>query len=326
VDDLFTFTNDGGTIIVRNSNDGGATWTRGMAIDVADAANNSIINLLGDGNIYGNIDVQAGDVINVEAGTTVFDGVINPEYVPVGGFTEADLDTGISGDGTLNIQNGGNLFLVAGNPDATMDNGPAYAIVDTLNVGPEGTLTYELSPVDGGVQPVGTYPQIYADTANLDGTLVAAFVNNTNGLFFDDYFWDIVIDANVRIGEFAACTMSGVNLNSPLLDFSGCIYDDQNNVDLGLNRIAFNEVAGLTRNELAVATAIENVYGVDLTGDFGGMVAELFTLDEPDLILAYDQLSGVEYPNYLHAVRNNSFAINSVVSDQIDCPTTNGSI
>jgi hypothetical protein len=30
-------------------------------------------------------------------------------------------------------------------------------------------------------------------------------------------------------------------------------------------------------------------------------------------------MPGGEYPNYLHAVRNNTFVLNSFVSDQMDC-------
>jgi hypothetical protein len=206
--EVFTFTNDGGTIVVRQSTDGGATWHRGMAIDVASAPNNSVINLVGDGSIYGNIDLQTGDTVNVASGTTYFDGIINPEYVPVGGFTTADLDTGISGEGTLNINAGGNLELadprLTGDP--TMYDGPAYAIVDTLNMDPDGTLTFQLQPSAGGTQPVGTYPQVYTDTANLAGTLVAD-IYPAGGLFADSYFWDNVIDANVRNGTFDSCVV-----------------------------------------------------------------------------------------------------------------------
>ena len=49
-------------------------------------ANAAVINLLGGGNIYGNVDIEADDVINVEGGETSFDGIINPECVPVAGL------------------------------------------------------------------------------------------------------------------------------------------------------------------------------------------------------------------------------------------------
>ncbi len=317
---MLTFINDGGTIMVRSSGDGGATWTRGMAVDVSSSPNPTVIDLVANGKIYGNVDINPGDVINVASGTTYFDGIINPEYVPVGGFTSADLDTGIAGDGTLNIDNGGNLELadprVTGDP--TMYDGPAYAIVDTLNMDADGTLTFQMQPATGGTQPVGTYPLVYADTANLAGTL-AVDIYPANGLFADSYFWDNVIDANTRNGTFASCVLASPYASTPLLSGLSCTYDANENVDLGLSRVAFNAVGGLTKNQLAVSTAIENVYATDLTGSFGNLVAELFTLDQPQLVQAYDQMSGVEYPNYLHDVRNNQFVLNTFINDQLDC-------
>ena len=62
--------------------------------------NASVINLLGDGAIYGNVAIQDGDVISVADGTTYFDGIINPQFLPVGGVTEDVLDSGLFGVGT----------------------------------------------------------------------------------------------------------------------------------------------------------------------------------------------------------------------------------
>jgi hypothetical protein len=185
-----------------------------------------------------------------------------------------------------------------------------------LNVASDRTLTYELQPAAGGDQPVGTYPQIFANTANIDGTLVGA-ITTPNGLFADSYFWDNVIDAVTLVGTFDSCELGSPYAVSPLLDF-GCIYDANNNVDLGLDRVAFNAVA-VTENQIAVATGIENVYDVGLTGPFGDLAAELFTLDLGSLLNAYDQLSGVEYPHYLHSIRNSQFVLNTFVNDQLDC-------
>ena len=61
VDDVFTFTNDGGTILVRQSQDGGGTWQHGVAVDVSAAPNPSIINLVGNGDIYGDIEIADTD-------------------------------------------------------------------------------------------------------------------------------------------------------------------------------------------------------------------------------------------------------------------------
>jgi hypothetical protein len=47
----------------------------------------------------------------MSSGTTYFDGIIDPEFFPVGGVTAAHLDSGLFGEATLNIQLGGNLIL-----------------------------------------------------------------------------------------------------------------------------------------------------------------------------------------------------------------------
>ena len=128
--------NNSGDIFVRQSSDGGATWHRGLAINVAgNPANNvpplpnaTVINLLGaadqhDAMIYGNIAIQAGDQINVEAGTTDFNGIINPAFLPAGGITAADFDSGLAGVGALTI--GGAAAAAIGQANAAAATGAA---------------------------------------------------------------------------------------------------------------------------------------------------------------------------------------------------------
>ena len=108
----------------------------------------SVVNLIGDGTIYGNIAVRAGDRIDVKAGITYFDGMIGPAFNAGGRITYATLDSGLSGYGTLTIADGGNLILT--DPRLTgitaMYDGPSYvALVDTLNVASDGALTLDLS-------------------------------------------------------------------------------------------------------------------------------------------------------------------------------------
>ena len=182
--------------------------------------------------------------INVDAivadGTTYFDGIINPQLMPAGGITEDVLDSGLAGVGSLLIGDGGNLVLadprLTGDPD--MYDGPAYALVDTLTVEADGTLTFELQPEDGGVQEPGSYPQVFANTANLDGTLVADFTVPA-GLIADSYTYDNVIDANVRAGQFDQCLIGGTYADSLLVGIE-CTYDGQANVDLSIERVAFD--------------------------------------------------------------------------------------
>ncbi|MCF2515925.1 autotransporter outer membrane beta-barrel domain-containing protein [Sphingomonas sp. G124] len=267
-------TNDGGSIIVRQSNDGGETWLRGTAIDTSAAPSRAVLNLVGDGSIYGNIDVAAGDIINVGGGETWFDGIINPE-----------CQLGACGQGTLNIGSGGALFL---RHDGAGSDGPSAAFVEQLNIASDGTLIFEL-PV--GTDPEASYPRITATVANLDGTLL---VRSASGLYADHYLFEDVIDADVRNGQFDSCGIEG---NPVLLQLS-CVYDTQGNVDLGLTRVAFNAVNGLTRNQKAVGSGIEAIYDADIDGPFGDMVAQLFTFDEDEYRGALDQLSGAGYAAY----------------------------
>ena len=102
------------------------------------------------------------------------------------------------GVGTLNINTGGNLHLLNVAAD-----GPSYVFMDTLNMGADGTITFDLpAPVGGGAnEPIGTYPQVFVDTANLDGTIVANITAPANGLW-DNTTYQNVIDAVTRNGTF----------------------------------------------------------------------------------------------------------------------------
>src|SRR4029079_14212486 len=224
-DHVFTFTNDGGDLVVRQSQDGGKSWKHGMAIDVISASNAGVINFVGNGSIYGNIAIQTGDELNIKDGKSYFDGTINPTFVPLGGVSGVDLDTGLHGVGTLNIKEGGNLILAdprLSGRAATYD-GPAYAFVDTLTLASNGALTLELEPGAGGVQVAGSYGQMFADTANVDGTLEGLLAPK-DGLFADSYSWQNVSDGNALNGKFDSCMLGGAYAGSLLLTFK-CSYD-----------------------------------------------------------------------------------------------------
>lgn len=318
--DLFTFTNDGGTIVARQSTDDGKTWQRGMAIDVSQASNPSVINLFGNGMIYGDIGIQAGDQVNVQSGTTYFDGVINPYYLPGGGISAAAFDSGLAGVGTLNIASGGNLIL--GDPrlttPAAMYDGPSYALVDTLNIASDGTLTLELQPGSSGSQAAGTYSQVFANKAKLGGTLVAN-ITPASGLFDDSYSWDNVIDANVLSGSFQQCSLGGVHSGSVLLKLS-CAYDSNQNVDLSLTRTHFNQVAGLNGNGSAVGTALEAIYSSSLTGGVGQMFGNLFLISQAGRYnIALNQLSGSAYANYLNSLPSLGIHQANLVDEATSC-------
>ncbi len=320
-DAVITITNDGGIIIARESSNGGDSWRRGTAIDLGEAPNTAVVNLLDEGIIYGNIDVRDDDQIFVRNGTTYFDGIINPECVrPNGTFA----DVGTCAGGTLTIDGGGNLILANSPlaPDGSMGDEPTYVFVDTFQMGADGTLTLQLRPDGGGAQPVLSYPQLFAEVANLDGTLVAD-VPVAGGLFEDSYKLNDVIDAQTRTGSFDECVMAGDYRDSALLSLN-CTYDAEANVDLGLTRIAFDAVSGLTGNQGALAGGLEALYGNigpdGLLGTgLGAAVAELFRLDATAYPLAIEQLTGAGYAGYLQSLNTLGYHYNQILSRSTDC-------
>lgn len=319
--DKFTFTNNGGTVSARISTDSGDTFQRGMAIDVANALGQSVINFTGAGDIYGNVDVKALDVINVFAGETSFDGVINPECLP-------PIKDGISatcGDGVLNIGAGGTLYLRdTRNTSPDTFDGPAYAFVEIFNVAATGTLAYDLPTNSvGGTQPLGSYPQIFTNVANLAGTIEVRPASE-NGLYDDTYFFDNVIDAVTMNGTFANCNVAG---GTPLLSLE-CVYDGLENLDLRITRNDFIDIPGLDGNGTGVAIGLDCLYSNDLTGGIGALVAELFTLDTPGLLAALPQLSAAPYASYLQSFNKLGVRYNDLLDQATNCenPALAGSV
>lgn len=293
-------TNDGGVIIARQSTDGGETWTRGTAIDTRYAPGASVINLVGNGSIYGNVELASGDTINVTGGETSFNGII-----------KTDCARGPCAPSILNIGGGGSLFL----RHASAADAQTAINVGEFNMAADGTIIFEL-PTDldarTGFAPVGSYAQIFADVANLDGTLL---IRSASGLYGDSFLFEDIIDANEVNGQFDHCGIDG----DPALLSLSCVYDTAGNVDLQFTRIAFDEVGGLSRNQKSVGGAIEDVYDVNLGGDFGDMVGQLFTFDAEDYRHALNQLSGSGHAAYLQSFHNLGVQQADLIDRAIGC-------
>src|SRR5205814_1252252 len=212
---------------------------------------------------------------------------------------------------------------------ANMYDGPANVFVDTLNVAADGTLTLELQPAAGGTQPAGSYPQLFADVANLDGTLVAD-VTVANGLLADSYLWNNVIDANVLNGGFdgGRCRLGGALAGSLLLTLD-CVEDDANNVDLSLTRVPFNLVPGLNQNGEQVGEGLECIYNVNLTGGIADLFADLFLFtDQVNYNTALNMLAGEGYANYLQSFPSLGVHYNDILDHATNCevPALAGSV
>lgn len=317
-----TFTlNNSGNILVRVSGDGGQTFRRGTAIDVRGGPASSVINLLGGGNIVGDINVRSGDLINVAQGLTTFNGIVNSSCAGVDPTSASSC-----GVGALNISSTGNLLLV--NPPLSVPAGketPASVFVDKFSVASGGTLTLNLDATTGGTQPPGTYSKIITNSASLAGKLLVN-IKLPGGLLADNYFWDNVIDANSLSGTFDSCSANGSG--SFLVSFK-CIYDNANNVDLSLARTAFNQVPGLTRNEASAAGGIEALYSPTLTGPFGTLVGQLFKASNASAYAAaLNELTGAAYAGYLQSFSSLGVNYDNVLdrASECDAPVHFGSI
>ena len=178
----------------------------------------------------------------------------------------------------------------------------------------DGAIVHQLTPRTAP----GTYPQVFANTATLSGTLEA---NYLPGFYANELHYQNVIKTGSRIGSFAR-----VDDNSLLLT-TKAIYDG-NNVDLSVKRTAFDKVSGLTENQSAVGGEIEHIYsklpGTDVnpaaTNSFAQMVAKLFTIDNKhDYSAVLNQLTGAQYAQELQSMLWSLRPLNEAITDRMDC-------
>jgi uncharacterized protein with beta-barrel porin domain len=321
--DRMTIANSGGTIIARISNDSGATFQHGTAIDTRFAPNPVDIRFTGAGSVYGNILLGGDDTITIAGGTTTFDGIINPDAPMAETF--ALLAAGPVGAlvGSLNVANGATLYLVDQPNGNVSYSGPAAVNVDSFTLASGSTLQLQLPSATLAAGAQAAYPYVNANTASIGGANLRLVMNTPNGLYDDAYVFSDIIDAATLTGRFAGVT---TNTGSVLLAPS-VSYDASSNVDLRIDRVAFNAVAGLTANEAAAGGAIEQVYSPTQGGAFGSLLANLFLINDAGVYGdALNQLGGGQYAGHMQALRNNSLQISTLVADQIDCAVIAGEI
>jgi uncharacterized protein with beta-barrel porin domain len=322
--DRMTIANSGGTIIARESVDGGTTFQRGTAIDVRFAPNPVDINFTGTSNVYGDISIGADDTITVASGITTFDGIINPEPEMVETAGNA-LAAGPIGSlvGSLTVANGATLYLVDQPNDNPNYDGPAGVNVDSFTLASGSTLQLQMPSSTLAPEAQAAFPYVNANAVTLTGANLVLVMNTPNGLFDDAYVFNDVIDGETRTGQFASVT---TNTGSVLLA-PAAVYDANANVDITLTRVAFDAVAGLTPNQAAVGGALQAVYTPTQDGDYGKLLANLFLISDPAVYGdAMNQLSGAQYAGHMQAVRNNALQVSTLVADQIDCAVTKGEV
>ena len=131
-----------------------------------------------------------------------------------------------------------------------------------------------------------------------------------------------------RVGQFDACVLAGA-YEDALLAGLECVYDGKANVDLTIERVAFDAVAGLGINAAAVGSGLECIYDVTLTGGIADMLADLFLFTDPvNYNIALNQLSGSVYANYLQSFPSLGVHHNDILAKATDCeiPALAGSV
>jgi trimeric autotransporter adhesin len=210
--------------------------------------------------------------------------------------------------------------MVGAMPQQGVD-GPSRVFIDTFTI-EDGTIAYQLTPRTA----TGTYSQVFADTANLGGTLEAQYLP---GFYGDKSFYDNIIEAGDRNGT----TFDAVEDNSLLLKTQEIYQGD--NVDLTVTRTPFDQIKGLSKNQDSAAGGIENIYGklpgagVDpaTTNPFAQLVANLFLIsDKQDYAALLDQLSGSQFAQELQSVLWSLRPLNESITDRMDCGLNHSNI
>jgi len=321
--DRMTIVNSGGTIIARQSTNGGTTFRRGMAINTRFAPNPVDIRFTGASNVYGNILLGASDTVTVASGVTTFDGIVNPAITMETSGGSAAVTPLPSNFGAFTVANGATLFLVDNPLGNSSYDGAARVNVNTFTLASGSTLRLQMPSATAATAAQASYPRITANTATLTGANLVLQLNTPNGLYDNLYTFNDVIDAQTRTGQFGSVT---TNTGSVLLN-PVAVYDANANVDITLTRVAFDAVAGLTPNQAAVGGALQAVYSPTQGGDYGKLLTNLFLINDAAVYGdAMNQLSGGQYAGHMQAIRNNALQVSTLVADQIDCAVNKGEV
>ena len=285
--------NNGGFIFASEN-----TGTIGNAINVANAPNEVDITLEGvhqTGELYGNIQDSENpanwvNTITVKNGTTFMDGSINPGL--------ATLANG----GVLNINAGGTLWL----SNKSTSFWGANPVLNVASYMQPGTLKVDVDAAGNNAVINAVGVSLAGGTLDVNPTAYTLFGNSTP--------FTIVNGANGGTKWTTVDLLSG----SPLLSVDQGDYTPTT-AGVTITRTAFNAVGGLTHNEKAVATGLENAYGAVQADPSANPAATLF-------YESIFQFSGAQYPAALNmlsgsqageTVQSNVVSVNSF-SDKVN--------
>ena len=133
------------------------------------------------------------------------------------------------------------------------------------------------------------------------------------------YAYDNVIDANVRAGQFDRACSAALTRIRCCSGFE-CSYDNQANVDLAIERMAFDAVAGPQRQWQRRSARASSASTTCLTGGIADLLADLFLFSDPvNYNTALNMLSGSVYANYLQSFPSLGVHHNDILAKATDC-------
>ena len=224
----------GGHSMLEVSDEGASAEYRNVKITNTDIADGSVLNISGaegSATLYNYIEIDTAEGIN---------GIINNGTLTVASNARVTSNTGITGDGTLNMNNGSNLNLtggasieqntinLAGGGTATLDTGDVTAFDinisnGNLTLGDEGVLTANLIDV--------TYGRVYVTADNLHADVNLHHYNSAQNAAV--YLGSGTLTSDIS-GERGILHITGNVINDAVISVSN-IYMDTENATLTTN-------------------------------------------------------------------------------------------
>ena len=139
----------------------------------------------------------------------------------------------------------GSLFLVDDPTGNNFYDGPSFLYVGEFTT--TGNIAYELRTAGAAADVTAHYPQIFANTANIDGSLEVRVNNEAVAgplLYDDEVVWEQVIEADTLNGTFDELIFDAPG---PLINIE-IVYPPEAgpaNVDLRMTRTPFGDLGGV---------------------------------------------------------------------------------
>lgn len=278
------------------------------------------------GSILNTGTINATNGIVVGANTTVTNGVTNSGFVNA----VTAIDTTNEGSATTINQNGGALNGAVAMSQTKADifnvtngtvNGQMTGGANTLVNMTNGTLVVATTWADsvgtfrqtGGTVDFFVTPAVHGSIASINAsTRGGTFeVFEASGNYASSQTYTNVLVAPSNTGAYTVTSLSPVFTATLVSNGIGA------NQNLVLNFNGFSSVTGLTRNEHAVATAIDKVIASNPTGALANFAAQFAPLNAAQLASALDSVSGEIHASVQSVILDDSLYAREALLDRL---------